>query len=87
MTVAVPLDLAEQLALERATERVLDPHGPGDWTVSLVPFHLVPGAMLEVAVGPECIARRLLDTMSVAEVERTLRDVVRRREAATEQAP
>jgi hypothetical protein len=78
MTVTAPLELPEQLALERVTHAVLDPAGAGDWTVSVVPFMTIAGGMLEVADGP-FVERRLLDAIDPIELERALRQVVRRR--------
>jgi hypothetical protein len=77
MTVTVPLELAEQRALEQVTHAVLDPVGPRDWTVALVPFMTMAGGMLEVTDGP-FVDRRLLDAIDPVQLERALRQVVRR---------
>ena len=78
MAVGVPLELAEQIALERTVHAVLDPHARHDWNVSLVPFLVMPGCMLEVEMGVGHVERRVLDTLTIAELERVLRQVVRR---------
>jgi hypothetical protein len=77
MTVTVPLELPEQLALERVTHAVLDPVGVRDWTVSVVPFMTVAGGMLEVADGAY-VDRRLLDAIDPIQLEMALRRVVSR---------
>ena len=78
MAVTVPLELPEQLALERATYAVLDVDHAGDWTVTLVPFMTMPGGMLEVSAGRACVERRLLDKVDAGELERALRRVLQR---------
>jgi len=79
MTVSVPLALSEQRALERVTHTVLDAYEGRDWTVSLIPFLTMPGCMLEVGMDQAFVERRLLDTVTAAELESALRGVTRRR--------
>lgn len=79
MAINLPLALTDQVALERATHAVLDPHKAKGWRVSLIPFLTMPGCMLEVAVGRDYVERRLLDVASPDELVRALRQVVRRR--------
>jgi len=78
MTVTVPLELPQQLALERVTHAVLDPCVGCDWTVSLVPFVTMAGGMLVVAEGTHVERRLLLDAIDPAQLEHALRQVVRR---------
>ena len=80
MSVGVPLELAEQMALERTVHAVLDPLGRGrvDWNVSFIPFLLMPGCMLEVQAEGGHVERRVLDTLAADEIETVLRQVIRR---------
>jgi hypothetical protein len=84
IAIGVPLALSDQLALERATHAVLDPHRSHGWRVSLTPFLTIPGCMLEIAVGRAYVERRVLDTPNAHDLENALRQVVRRRVLARE---
>jgi len=83
MTIDVPLPFPEQVALERIAHAILGPHGGHGWRVALIPFLTIPGCMLEIAMGREYVERRVLDAASAPELERALRQVVRRRVTAT----
>jgi hypothetical protein len=78
MNVSVPLGLREQLAMEEAIHEILDPYEDRGWRISLAPFNMIPGCLLEVAIGPDYVERCVLDAANAGELSKALQRMVRR---------